>query len=380
MTKTPRLSGDDLREVIDGFKAVVERRSSVPFPMDPQDQLRASIRAVFESWDGKRAKDYRQAAGIANDLGTAVNIVAMVFGNYGDDSATGVAMSRNATTGEPGLEGDFLVNAQGEDVVAGIRQTRRIAELADVMPDISAEFTDIAHRLETHYRDMQDMEFTVERGKLWILQTRDGKRTAPAAVRIAHDLVGDGIITREEAVARITPDHIESLLHPQFDTAAKAAATHIATGLNVSPGAAVGQIAFDPDLAVQWAEDGRDVILVRAETKPDDVHGMLAAVGILTSSGGRTSHAALVARQFGRPAVVGASELEINLGARLVVVGDRQLVEGDWVSLDGTTGEVFAGRGRHDGARPRRPGPVRIAGVGRRDQVARRAGERRRGQ
>ncbi len=334
---------DDLRTVIEGFKAVVHRRSAVPFPMDPHEQLRASIRAVFESWDGKRAQDYRQAAGIAHDLGTAVNIVAMVFGNYGDDSATGVAMSRNATTGEPGLEGDFLVNAQGEDVVAGIRQTRRIVELADVMPEISAEFTDIAHRLETHYRDMQDMEFTVERGKLWILQTRDGKRTATAAVRIAHDLVGDGIISREEAVGRITPEHIESLLHPQFDKAALAEATHIATGLNVSPGAAVGQIAFDPDLAVQWAEDGRDVILVRSETKPDDVHGMLAAVGILTSSGGRTSHAALVARQFGRPAVVGASELDINLGARLLAVGDRQLVEGDWISLDGTTGEVYAG-------------------------------------
>ena len=343
-TEDSALSVGDLREVISDFKSVVERRSAVPFPMDPWDQLRASIRAVFESWDGKRAKDYRRAAGIADDLGTAVNIVAMVFGNYGDDSATGVAMSRNATTGEPGLEGDFLVNAQGEDVVAGIRQTRRIGELAEVMPEISAQFTDIAHRLERHYSDMQDMEFTVERGKLWILQTRDGKRTAPAAVRIAHDLVHEGVITREEAVARVTSDHIESLLHPQFDVDAKAAATRIATGLNVSPGAAVGQIAFDPDLAVQWARDGRDVILVRSETKPDDVHGMLAAVGILTSSGGRTSHAALVARQFGRPAVVGASELEINLNSRLVTVGDRQLVEGDWVSLDGTTGEVFADR------------------------------------
>ncbi len=338
------MSVADLTGVIDAFKAVVLRRAAVPFPTDPLEQLKASIRAVFESWEGQRAQDYRRAAGIADDLGTAVNIVAMVFGNFGDDSATGVAMSRNATTGAPGIEGDFLVNAQGEDVVAGIRQTRPIEELADVMPEMSEQFTQIAQRLEGHYRDMQDMEFTVERGKLWLLQTRDGKRTAQAAVRIAVDLVAEGVIGREEAVSRITPEHLESLLHPQFRASAKAGATKIATGLNVSPGAAVGQIAFDPDLAVRWAEEGRSVILVRPETRPDDVHGMLAAVGILTSSGGRTSHAALVARQFGRPAIVGASELKINLSSRIVSVNADQFVEGDWLSLDGTTGEVFAGR------------------------------------
>ncbi len=338
------MSVADLAGVIDAFKSVVLRRAAAPFPTDPLEQLQASIRAVFESWEGQRAQDYRRAADIADDLGTAVNIVAMVFGNFGDDSATGVAMSRNATTGAPGIEGDFLVNAQGEDVVAGIRQTRPIEELADVMPEMSEQFTQIAQRLEGHYRDMQDMEFTVERGNLWVLQTRDGKRTAQAAVRIAVDLVAEGVIDREEAVSRITPEHLESLLHPQFRASAKADATKIASGLNVSPGAAVGQIAFDPDLAVRWSEEGRSVVLVRPETRPDDVHGMLASVGILTSSGGRTSHAALVARQFGRPAIVGASELKINLSSRIVSVNDDQFVEGDWLSLDGTTGEVFAGR------------------------------------
>ncbi len=338
------LTVDDLTSVIDDFKSVVLRRSKAPFPTDPHEQLNASIRAVFESWDGKRANDYREAAGIAHDLGTGVNIVAMVFGNYGEDSATGVAMSRNATTGQPGLEGDFLINAQGEDVVAGIRQTRPISELGDVMPEIGEQFTQIAQRLESHYSDMQDMEFTVERGKLWLLQTRDGKRTAQAAVRIAVDLVAEGVIDVTEAVRRITPAHIESMLHPQFLESSMREATKIATGLNVSPGAAVGQIAFDPDLAVRWAEEGRSVILVRPETRPDDVHGMLAAVGIVTSSGGRTSHAALVARQFGRPAVVGASTLHINLSSRIVAVGNEQYVEGDWISLDGGTGSVFAGK------------------------------------
>jgi pyruvate,orthophosphate dikinase len=332
-----------LESVIKQFKSIVARRASAPFPTDPYEQLRMAVRAVFDSWDGKRAHDYRRAAGISDDLGTAVNVMSMVFGNFGDDSATGVAMSRNATTGEAKLEGDFLVNAQGEDVVAGIRETRPIEELAIVMPAIATEFADIAERLETHYADMQDMEFTVERGKLWLLQTRDGKRTAQAAVRIAVDLANEGAISRAEAVRRVQPAHIEALLHPRFVSAALESAELLGKGLNVSPGAAVGHMALDPDLAVRWAEEGRDVILVRPETKPDDVHGMLAAAGILTSSGGRTSHAALVARQFGRPAVVGATDFTIDLFRRTVTTKRQQLKEGDRISIDGTTGAVYAG-------------------------------------
>jgi len=333
---------DALKSVIESFKSIVAQRASIPFPTDPLDQLRMAIEAVFESWDGKRARDYRAAAHIANDLGTAVNVVSMVFGNTGDESATGVAMSRNATNGAPGLEGDFLINAQGEDVVAGTRPTRPIRELADEMPEMSEEFARIAQMLESHYRDMQDMEFTIENGVLWLLQTRDGKRTAQAAVRIAVDLANEGMISRSEAVSRISPEQIEAFLHPRFDAAALSAAEVIATGLNVSPGAATGVVALDPDLAERWASEGRDVILVRPETKPDDVHGMLAARGILTSSGGRTSHAALVARQFGRPAVVGAEGVDIDLSDRTVTFETLTIQEGDYVSIDGTTGDVYS--------------------------------------
>ena len=338
------LSIADLRLVISSFKAVVDQHSPQSFPTDPFVQLRMAIEAVFESWRGKRAHDYRVAAHIAHDLGTAVNVVTMVFGNMGDDSATGVAMSRDATSGEARLEGDYLINAQGEDVVAGIRPTLPIAQLATDLPENAREFAAIARRLELHYRDMQDMEFTVERGHLWMLQTRDGKRTAQAAVRIAVELANEGLISREEAVQRVSADQIDFFLHPQFDPVALASATALTTGLNVSPGAAVGVAAFDPDLAERWVNEGREVVLVRPETKPDDVHGMLAAAGILTSSGGRTSHAALVARQFGKPAVVGASELTIDMSARLFTVGSTEVHEGDWISVDGTTGRVYAGR------------------------------------
>jgi pyruvate,orthophosphate dikinase len=260
-----------------------------------------------------------------------------------------VAVSRNATTGEHRLEGDFLVNAQGEDVVAGTRQTSSIDELAVVMPDLYTELQGDADLLERHYRDMQDIEFTIENGKLWLLQTRDGKRTAQAAVRIAVDLVADGIITKEEALTRVTPEQVEFFLHPQFEPQAKLDAESegllLTTGLNVSPGAAVGIIAFDANRTEAWARDREEsVILVRPETKPDDVHGMLASVGVLTSSGGRTSHAALVARQFGKPAVVGAAEISVDLNARHMTVGQMTIDEGDWISIDGTTGEVYAGK------------------------------------
>ena len=325
------------------FKEIIRTYTGREFPTDPYEQLRQATEAVFKSWNGKRAIDYREAAGIEHNLGTAVNIQTMVFGNVGDDSATGVFMSRNATSGEPVLEGDYLINAQGEDVVAGTRTTLRIAQLQQDMPEMFAELEEIARRLEQHHRNMQDMEFTIEQGKLWLLQTRDGKRTAQAEVRIAVDMVDEGLISREEAVMRVSPDQVDFFLHPQLDPEALKGIRPIASGLNVSPGAAVGVIAFDPTLAERWAkEEGKSVILVRPETRPDDVHGMLAAKGVVTSKGGRTSHAALVARQFGKPAVVGVEEMEIDLDNHLMHVGgDLVIKEGDCLSIDGNHGLVY---------------------------------------
>jgi pyruvate,orthophosphate dikinase len=343
------LTAEDWQAITQEFKEIVKRETGRDFPADPYEQLRLATEAVFKSWNGRRAVDYRNAARIPHDLGTAVNIQTVVFGNMGWDSGTGVATTRNVSTGEKEIEGDYLLNAQGEDVVAGIRLTKRIQHLNEDMPQAYAEFADICHRLEQHYRDVQDMEFTIERGKLWMLQTRDSKRTAQAAVRIAVDMAEEGVITRQEAVMRVTPDQVDFFLHPQFDRQAKKAATEagdmVATGLNVSPGAAVGVVAFDADLAQRWGkEEGKRVIMVRPETKPDDVHGMLAAQGILTSRGGRTSHAALVARQFGKPAVVGCAALDIDLEQRLMRVNNRVIKEGDWVSIDGTEGQVFIGQ------------------------------------
>jgi pyruvate,orthophosphate dikinase len=342
------LDAASLAKVLERFKEIVKAETGMDFPQDPREQLMMAVEAVFKSWNGKRAFAYRDAAKIPHDLGTAVNVQTMVFGNMGSGSGTGVAMSRNATTGENRLEGDYLINAQGEDVVAGIRVTHPIAELADDLPAAYAEFEDYAKKLEAHFRNMQDMEFTVEKGKLWLLQTRDGKRTAQAAVRIAVEMVEEGMITKDEALMRVETDHVDFFLHPQFNVASKTEALDgdrkIAVGLNVSPGAAVGMVAFDPDLAESWAKEGKPVILGRPETKPDDVHGMLAAQGIVTTRGGRTSHAALVARQFGKPAVVGASQLDIDLAARTMSVDDVVVNEGDWLSVDGTTGEVFLGQ------------------------------------
>ncbi|MCX8023802.1 MAG: pyruvate, phosphate dikinase [Thermanaerothrix sp.] len=343
------LTAEDLKELTEEFKKVVRKHKGFDFPTDPYEQLRLATEAVFKSWNGKRAVDYRRATGIPDDLGTAVNIVTMVFGNMGWDSGTGVAFTRDPSTGEKKLYGEYLLNAQGEDVVAGIRNTEKIENLAKQLPEAYQQFLEICEKLERHYRDMQDVEFTIERGRLWMLQTRNGKRTARAAVKIAVDMVNEGLITKEEAVLRVSPEQVDTLLHPQFDPKviqdAKKEGRLFATGVNASPGAAVGQVYFDADTAERMAKEFKqDVIMVRPFTKPDDVHGMLAAKGILTSEGGATSHAAGVARQFGVPCVVGASSIQIDLDKRLMSANGVVVREGEWISLDGGTGEVFLGK------------------------------------
>jgi len=342
------LKAEDWKKLTKEFQKIIRAHKGFDFPQDPYEQLRLATEAVFKSWNGKRAIDYRNAAGISHDLGTAVNIVTMVFGNMGWTSGTGVAFTRDPATGEKKLYGDYLLNAQGEDVVAGLRNTKKIQEMVNDFPEAYQEFQEICDKLEAHYKEMQDVEFTIERGKLWMLQTRDGKRTAKAAVTIAVDMANEGLISREEAVLRVSPDQVDTLLHPQFDFEAKKKATEdkrlYATGVNASPGAAVGQVYFDADTAERMAkEEGRDVIMVRPFTKPDDVHGMLAAKGILTSEGGATSHAAVVARQFGVPCVVGAAAIRIDLEKRLMSADGQIVKEGDWISVDGTSGEVFLG-------------------------------------
>ena len=341
------LNADDWKQVTKQFKVFYREHVGQDFPVDPMKQLEHAIEAVFKSWNGKRAIDYRNAAGIAHDLGTAVNIQTMVFGNMGANSGTGVAFTRNPSTGERKLFGDFLMNAQGEDVVAGIRTPEPIAQLERENPEVFAQFVDVNHKLENHYREMQDVEFTIETGKLWMLQTRDGKRTARAAVRIAVEMVEEELISKEEAVLRISPNHVLQLLHPQFDLEEKLEAEKserlVAKGVNASPGAAVGIAAFDADVAEKWGKAGKAVIMVRPETKPDDVHGMLASKGILTSRGGATSHAAVVARQFGVPCVCGAEALDIDVRGRVFKVGNVEVREGDTISIDGGAGEVFIG-------------------------------------
>ncbi len=341
------LNADDWKQVTKHFKVLYKQHVGEEFPQDPLIQMEHAIEAVFKSWNGKRAIDYRNAAGISHNLGTAVNIQTMVFGNMGLDSGTGVAFTRNPSTGEKKLFGDFLMNAQGEDVVAGIRTPEPIAQLEGENPSVFKQFVDVNAKLEKHYREMQDVEFTIEKGKLWMLQTRDGKRTARAAVRIAVEMVDENLITRQEAVLRITPQHVLQLLHPQFDIddklKAEKAERLIGKGVNASPGAAVGVVAFDADIAEKWGKAGKSVIMVRPETKPDDVHGMLASKGILTSRGGATSHAAVVARQFGVPCVCGAEALDIDVRERVLKVGEIEVHEGDTLSIDGGTGEVFLG-------------------------------------
>jgi pyruvate,orthophosphate dikinase len=343
------MTAEDWAQMVEAFKAVIRKEKGFDFPQDPYKQLELATEAVFKSWNGKRAIDYRNATGISHTLGTAVNIQTMAFGNMGDDSATGVAFSRNPSTGDKKMMGEFLFNAQGEDVVAGIRNTNQIETLKDRMPKAYDEFMKIAARLEKHYKDMQDVEFTIERGKLWMLQTRNGKRTAQATVKMAVDMALEGLITKDEAVERVTPENVDTLLHPQFDNEAKKDAEKsgklIAKGVNASPGAAVGQIYFDADMAEKMAKEGKqDTIMVRPFTKPDDVHGMIASKGVLTSEGGATSHAAVVARQFGIPCVVGASAIKIDLEKRIMNVGDIVVKEGEWISVDGTTGLIYVGK------------------------------------
>jgi pyruvate, orthophosphate dikinase len=343
------MTAENWKALVDTFKSVVKKEKGFDFPQDPLKQLELATEAVFKSWNGKRAVDYRRATNIPDDLGTAVNIVTMVFGNMGDDSGTGVAFTRDPSTGTKKMMGDYLLNAQGEDVVAGIRNAEPIAKMKDQMPEVYGQFMDITDKLEQHYREMQDVEFTIERGKLWMLQTRNGKRTAKAAVKIAVDMANEGVISKEEAVLRVEPVQVDTLLHPQFDDKSKkkaeASGTFFAKGVNASPGAAVGQVYFDADTAEKMAKESKqNVIMVRPFTKPDDVHGMIAAQGVLTSEGGATSHAAVVARQFGIPCVVGASAIKIDLEKREMAVDGKVIKEGEWISVDGTTGEVFLGK------------------------------------
>jgi len=343
------MTAEDWKALVDIFKAVVKKEKGFDFPQDPYKQLELSTEAVFKSWNGERAVVYRRQTNIPDDLGTAVNIVTMVFGNMGNDSGTGVAFTRDPSTGEKVMFGDYLLNAQGEDVVAGIRNTEPISAMNKEMPAVYKQFMDITGKLEKHYREMQDVEFTIERGTLWMLQTRNGKRTARAAVKIAVDMGNEGLISKEEAVLRVTPKDVDTLLHPQFDDKAKKQAEKegkfYAKGVNASPGAAVGQVYFDANTADQMGkEQKKAVIMVRPFTKPDDVKGMVASKGVLTSEGGATSHAAVVARQFGIPCIVGAAAIKIDLEKRQMAVGEMVVKEGEWISVDGTTGEVFIGK------------------------------------
>src|SRR6476660_6300482 len=347
------LSAQEWRDVITDYKALVERETGKPFPQDPREQLWGAIGAVFGSWMNQRAITYRRLHNIPESWGTAVNVQAMVFGNMGETSATGVAFTRNPSTGDKRLYGEFLINAQGEDVVAGLRTPQEITEAAreesgsdkpsmeTAMPEAFRELTRIAGALERHYRDMQDLEFTVEQGKLWMLQTRSGKRTAKAALKVAVELAGERLITREEAVTRIDPAALDQLLHPTIDPNAER--NVIATGLPASPGAASGEIVFNSDEATKLKADGRKVILVRVETSPEDIHGMHAAEGILTTRGGMTSHAAVVARGMGKPCVSGAGALRVDYSAQTMQAGNMVLKRGETITIDGSTGQVLAG-------------------------------------
>ncbi len=335
------LDVDDLKQLVEVFQRIYREHAGHPFPQDPREQLRLSIDAVFRSWDAPRAKVYRRANDISDDLGTAVNICQMVFGNLGDDSGTGVCFSRDPATGEKVLYGEFLRNAQGEDVVSGIRTPEPIARMQEEMPEAYDQLVETVNRLEEHYKDVQDIEFTVERGTLYLLQTRSGKRTAAAAVKIVRDLVAEGVIDEDEAVRRIDPRQLDQLLHPRLDP--KASYEVLARGLNASPGAAVGEAVFDADTAKERGAAGDAVILVRWETTPDDIHGLIEAQGVVTAHGGMTSHAAVVARGMGKPCVAGVEGAQIDARSKTMTIGDTVVKEGDVLTIDGTTGDVILG-------------------------------------
>ena len=327
--------------LVQEFKGLIKKETGQDYPEDPWTQLQMAVAAVFRSWNGQRAVFYRLTNKIPETLGTAVNVQTMVFGNMGADSGTGVCFTRNPSSGEPKLFGEFLMNAQGEDVVAGIRTPKPIAQLADEMPTVYSQLLDVCKLLERHFREMQDIEFTVERGKLFILQTRSGKRTAPAAIRIAVDMVKEGLLTKQQALLRILPSHLEQLVHKQIDPGFNA--KPIATGLPASPGAATGKVIFDTDEAHSLGSSGEDVILVREETTPEDIHGMVAAKGVLTSRGGMTSHAAVVARGMGKPAVVGCEQIRIDLATDSLQTRKVTVKKNDIITIDGTTGNVLLG-------------------------------------
>ena len=336
------LSAEDMKEIVVRFKEIYKEKMGVEFPQDPKVQLMEAIKAVFRSWDNPRAIYYRRMNDIPSDWGTAVNVQSMVFGNMGNTSGTGVAFTRDPSTGEKKLYGEYLINAQGEDVVAGIRTPQKIETLQQVMPEVYEQFVNIAQTLENHYRDMQDMEYTIERGKLYMLQTRNGKRTAAAALKIAVDLVNEGMITTDEAILKVEPKQLDSLLHPQFDAVALKKAKEIAMGLAASPGAACGMVYFTAEEATAAAKTGKKVVLVRLETSPEDIEGMAHAQGILTARGGMTSHAAVVARGMGTCCVAGCGALRVDEEAKTATIGDVVFHEGDWMSIDGSTGKVYA--------------------------------------
>ena len=337
----PEMTAEDWQEIIAGYKEIVKKHTRKDFPQDPKEQLFLAINAVFNSWNNQRAIVYRRLNKIPDHLGTAVNVQSMVFGNMGDDSGTGVAFTRNPSTGEPVLYGEYLINAQGEDVVAGIRTPQPIATLKEEMPEVYQQFADTCHRLEQHYQEMQDIEFTVERGKLFILQTRNGKRTAQAAIRIAVDMEKEGIIDKKTALLRVDPDQLNQLLHRRIDDSVPK--TILAKGLPASPGAATGQVVFNADEAEQLGNEGRKVILVSPETTPDDIHGMVASQAILTSRGGMTSHAAVVARGMGKACICGCEALKIDMKGKFFTVGDTVVRHGDVITIDGSTGEIMLG-------------------------------------
>jgi len=338
------LSADDLKELVVRFKEFYKEEMKEDFPQEPRQQLMAAVKAVFDSWDNPRAIVYRRMNDIPSSWGTAVNVQSMVFGNMGEDSGTGVAFTRDPATGEKVMYGEFLMNAQGEDVVAGVRTPQKISQLQQTNSAIYDQFMDIAAKLENHYRDMQDMEFTIERGKLYMLQTRNGKRTAAAALKIAVDLVNEGMITREEAVMKVEPRQLDTLLHPQFDPAALKSAQPIGKGLPASPGAACGQVYFTAEDAIAASNAGEKVVLVRMETSPEDIEGMVVAEGVLTARGGMTSHAAVVARGMGTCCVAGCGEIHLDEESKVLTLGGHTIKEGDFMSFDGNTGNVYAGR------------------------------------